>query len=79
MKFLALGLFLLSFAIPTVAQEPGQITLSDLRAKYADEGTRYINVDGVEVHYRDEGTGQVGSCSTRPSLISKPGTFWHRS
>lgn len=59
MKFLSLGLLLLSLALPAHAQEGEPISLSDLRAKYTDEGTRFINVDGVEVHYRDEGEGPV--------------------
>lgn len=59
MKFLCLGLLLLSLALPAQAQEGEPISLSDLRAKYSDEGTRYITVDGVEVHYRDEGEGPV--------------------
>lgn len=59
MKFfsLAAGIFLAPFVAN--AQEPPQISLGDLRAKYADEDTRYLTIDGVEVHYRDEGEGPV--------------------
>lgn len=47
----------LAFAAPTLAQSPGMISLKDLRAKYVDAGSRFITVDGAEIHYRDEGQG----------------------
>ena len=37
--------------------ESPRIGLAELRAKYELAGSRYIDVDGVEVHYSDEGTG----------------------
>ncbi len=42
-------------ALSAMAQEPGRISLKDLRAKYADAGSRFLTVDGAEIHYRDEG------------------------
>lgn len=59
MKFLSLAFCALFASFSAHAQEPPKISLADLRAKYADEGTRYVNVDGVDVHYRDEGEGPV--------------------
>lgn len=61
MKHVALAIALAIvtvFAYPNaMAQAPSQISLADMRDKYADDGTRYITVDGVEIHYRDEGQG----------------------
>ena len=36
-----------------------QISLQDLREKYADDGSRFVTIDGAEVHYRDEGQGPI--------------------
>ena len=41
------------------AQAPAQIGLEDLREKYADDGSRFVTVDGADIHYRDEGQGPV--------------------
>ncbi len=46
-------------AYPAMAQELSRISLKDLRAKYADAGSRFVAVDGAEIHYRDEGQGPV--------------------
>jgi pimeloyl-ACP methyl ester carboxylesterase len=35
------------------------LTLGELRAKYELPNSRYINVDGVDLHYVDEGAGPV--------------------
>ncbi len=35
------------------------ISLEDLRAKYETPDSKYIMLDGIEVHYMDEGTGPV--------------------
>lgn len=43
---------------PTVRAAPELISLTDLRAKYETSASRYIEVDGVEMHYADEGQGQ---------------------
>ena len=37
--------------------EPDPISLMDLRAKYEIPGSRYIDLNGVELHYADEGSG----------------------
>ncbi len=59
MKHLALAIALISLSLPALAQDPSQISLEDLRAKYADDGTRFVTVDGAEIHYRDEGQGPI--------------------
>lgn len=59
MKFPSLFIAPLLACFSAQAQEPPQISLTDLRAKYSDEDTRYITVDGAEIHYRDEGEGPV--------------------
>ncbi|HEY9091190.1 alpha/beta hydrolase [Parasphingorhabdus sp.] len=46
-----------------------RLTIKQLRAKYQDEQSRYMNIGDVEVHYKDEGQGPVvllvhGSLST---------------
>ena len=33
------------------------IPAETLEAKYANETSRFINIDGVRIHYRDEGEG----------------------
>lgn len=35
------------------------IPAADLEAKYAGPASRFLNVDGVRIHYRDEGKGPV--------------------
>ena len=45
--------------LTAVAQDPSQISLDDLRKKYADDGTRFVTIDGADIHYRDEGQGPV--------------------
>jgi pimeloyl-ACP methyl ester carboxylesterase len=42
-------------------------TLDDLRARYATPQSRYVDVAGVSVHYRDEGTG--------PTVVLVHGSF----
>lgn len=59
MKAILLTLAALTMASPTQAQDPGRISLKDLRAKYADAGSRYVTVDDAEIHMRDEGQGPV--------------------
>lgn len=39
------------------ASESPRIDLADLRAKYEVAGSRYVDLDGVEIHYSDEGSG----------------------
>ena len=35
------------------------LSLADLRARFADDQSRYITIHGMELHYKDEGTGPV--------------------
>jgi len=51
------------------AASPPWLTRDELRAKYADPASRMMRIGGVEVHYKDEGTGPAvllihGSVST---------------
>ena len=46
-----------ALALPVSAQEPDPLTLTELRAKYADEDSQFIELDGAEIHYKDEGSG----------------------
>jgi pimeloyl-ACP methyl ester carboxylesterase len=59
MKYFTLSLALILVNFQAVAEDLTEISLTDLRAKYADKDTRYIDVDGAEIHYRDEGQGPV--------------------
>ena len=69
---IAAALALALAAVPASAQyaAPARyLTLGELRARYADHASRYAVIDGVEVHYKDEGRGPVlllvhGSSST---------------
>ncbi len=40
------------------AREIDTLTLAELRAKYQLPNSRYMNLDGVDLHYVDEGSGQ---------------------
>ena len=35
------------------------MVLEDIINKYTDENSKYLNVDGLNVHYKDEGEGEV--------------------
>ena len=35
------------------------IPVSELKIKYTNQFSKFIQIDGMDVHYRDEGTGQV--------------------
>ena len=59
MKHLAFVIALLAMPFAAAAQEPSQISLEDLRKKYADNGSRFVTIDGADIHYRDEGQGPV--------------------
>lgn len=37
--------------------EATPLSLEELRERYADDASRFITVDGVELHYKDEGSG----------------------
>jgi pimeloyl-ACP methyl ester carboxylesterase len=64
---LALGLPAQTFAAsppasglcPVGVDAPTRIPLARLRALYGAKGDRYVTIDGVELRYRDEGTGPV--------------------
>ncbi len=62
MKFLGKYLFMLSLTIPgghgaAVAETVDAISLEDLRVKYANSDSQYMDVDGIEIHYKDQGSG----------------------
>lgn len=62
----------MSLAAPGRASAAGaadHLTLAELRSRYSDQASRFATIDGVEVHYKDEGKGPVlllvhGSSST---------------
>lgn len=37
----------------------GSLTLDQLRARYGDATSRYVSISDVDIHYKDEGEGQV--------------------
>lgn len=59
MKYLPLFLAMMGVSFSALAQGPSQIGLEDLREKYADNGSRFVTIDGADIHYRDEGQGPV--------------------
>lgn len=46
-------------SVQATMEEPPQLTLEEVRAKYERAQSRYVNVDGVDIHYLDEGEGPV--------------------
>lgn len=50
---------LIATAFSAIAQKPTEISLNDLREKHDATNSRYTDVDGVEVHYRDEEQGPI--------------------
>ncbi len=44
-------------AAPAPMAAEGPVTQEQLRAKYAQPGSRYVTLKGVEIHYMDEGKG----------------------
>ena len=44
---------------PVFSAEGEPLTLSELRAKYADPAGKIAVIGGVEVYYKDEGKGPV--------------------
>jgi pimeloyl-ACP methyl ester carboxylesterase len=59
--FIAAAIFTLGVTVPaaTPAQAKGffEMPRAELEAKYADAASRFVDIDGVRVHYKDEGTG----------------------
>lgn len=49
------ALLLVAFVVAAIAYR--DIPAEELEAKYANEASRFIDVDGVRMHYRDEGSG----------------------
>lgn len=45
-------------AVSQAAQTP-RLTIEELRRKYADSASKYADIDGLQVHYKDEGKGPV--------------------
>ncbi len=43
---------------PTSAQSP-YLSVEQLRAKYADKASHFVDIGGVSIHYKDEGKGPV--------------------
>src|SRR6185436_7265164 len=55
---LAIGLgLLLALVAVVVSRMRADLPAADLRAKWGSGASRFIDVDGLSVHYRDEGTG----------------------
>ena len=50
---------MMGMSIAGFAQGASQISLEELRGKYASGDSRYVTIDGAEIHYRDEGQGPV--------------------
>ena len=50
---LALSLIALAVALWAYRDIPAEV----LEEKYANDASRFMNIDGVRVHYRDEGEG----------------------
>lgn len=57
---LALATLALGSAVAYATPNPdaNSISLADLRAKYETSASRYMDVDGVPLHYADEGEGE---------------------
>ncbi len=59
MKQAALAIASMALSLSAAAQNPAPIGLEALRAKYADESSRFAAIDGADIHYLDEGQGPV--------------------
>ena len=57
MKYLPLFVAMMGVSFSALAQGPSPISLDELRKKYAGDGSRFVTIDGAEIHYRDEGQG----------------------
>ncbi len=58
LSMLALCLLTLAGSVAN-AKAPYEIGLDELEARYADAASKFAVVDGVRVHYKDEGSGPV--------------------
>ena len=52
-----LGIGLLVFGRPWLFPDSMRLSLAELEAKYATEDSRFADLDGVRVHYMDQGEG----------------------
>ena len=63
LKFLGIGLLALfafnAIGVLIAAWMYRDIPAAELEARYLSESSRFLNVDGVRMHYRDEGQGPV--------------------
>ena len=50
------GLLLAAFVVAAIVYR--DIPAEELEAKYANDASKFIDVDGVRMHYRDEGEGR---------------------
>ena len=53
----ALLTFLVAVALVVASQVKGDIPLADLKRQYGGAPSRFLDIQGQEVHYRDEGQG----------------------
>ncbi len=58
LRLLAICLFALVGPL-AAAKAPYEISLDELESRYADAASRFATIDGVRVHYKDEGAGPV--------------------
>ena len=54
--FLTLSCILILFGLALYSPD---IPVSDLKNNYTNQYSKFIPIDGMNVHYRDEGNGQV--------------------
>src|SRR6267154_2061747 len=52
-----LGVAAIAVAVVIASQVKGDIPLEDLKQRYAGGASRFLEVGGLQVHYRDEGAG----------------------
>ncbi len=57
-RLIALCLGLVLASSQALSREVDTLTLAELRAKYELPNSRYMDVDGVDLHYVDEGSGE---------------------
>jgi len=57
-KNILLVTFLLLITSLGVLYSP-DIPVSELKKKYSNEFSKFISIDGMDVHYRDEGIGDA--------------------
>jgi len=56
---LILGAFMIAATMGCTSLGMTTIPLDKLKAKYADVNSKIIEIDGMNIHYKDEGTGPV--------------------